>query len=656
MLKISTLRLLSGFVVVLLCSNSGLANAELSNDYEELLNTPITELLKRQDIKVTSVSKKAERLADAAAAIYVITAEDIRRAGITSIPEALRLAPGVHVAKISSNKWAVSTRGFTDQLATKLLVLMDGRSVYTPLFSGVNWDVQDTVIEDIDRIEVIRGPGGTLWGANAVSGVINIITKKASETSGTLITGTYGNEEQGAVTIRKGGSVGDNLHHRFYGKFFNRDQNRTISGYNNHDDWDEGRAGFRVDWDKNTRDAITFQGDIYSGKQSRRLVLPTLTGAFEDTVEADEERTGGNLLARWERQVSSDSKTALQVYFDHIGRDNPTLEQDRYTYDVDFQHTYDINDRNEFIWGVGYRHVVDHLTDSVQIEYDPPSRYDNLYSTFLQNKYAIKPDKLFLTVGSKFEHNNYTGFEYQPNVRLAWLPKPNQTVWGAVSRAVRTPNRSEEDATVVVANLKPGFVTWVGNDGFESEELISYELGYRIQPNKKTSFDIAAHFSDYDNLRTTEGGVAKVFDNKAEGEVYGLELSAEYEVNSKWDLSANYTFTTLDLHSKGSNDTTAESAENNTAKNIANIRSHIQLPYNLELDNTLYYVDNVSGKNTPAYVRVDARLGWTPLQGLDVSLVVQNLLDDAHKEFGNPLHSDVSEVERSVFANVKWRF
>ena len=664
--KLTLLFVASSFILVF-CSFPAHANTP-EEDYFDL---PLESLM---NIVVTSVSKKEEKISEAAAAIHVITNEDIRRAGATSIPEALRLAPGIQVSQITSNKWAISTRGFTDQLATKLLVLIDGRSVYTPLFSGVNWDVHDTLIEDIDRIEVIRGPGGTLWGANAVNGVINIITKKAKDTTGTMLTATYGNLERGAAAGRKGGKIGENLFYRTYAKHFNRDEMETLTGEGANDAWHMSQAGFRTDWDKSSQDSFTFSGDTYYGEQDRKLSLPSLSGSFVDTRVGEEQRGGGNLLGRWNRKIDEDSETSLQMYFDYIRRDNPeTFEQRRLTFDVDFQHHLALDARNEFIWGVGFRRVADHLTGTIHLDIQPDGRSDNLWNAFLQNKYAVIPEELFVTVGSKFEHNNYTGFEYQPNVRMAWLPHENQTVWAAASRSVRTPSRAEDDISIIVANLKPGFIRWQGNRDFESEELMAYELGYRIQPNRDLFFDVALFFNDYSNLRSFETSspfidssitgvpphlvVPIPFGNNAYGETYGFEIASNWNVRKNWELSAAYSFITMDLHLKdGSSDTIAQLDENKTAKNHFNLRSHLQLPHNVELDNTVYYTDNLSAIKIPGFIRFDSRLGWTVVEGFDLNLVGLNLFDDRHQEFSAPLHSQATEIRRSFYLKAIWHF
>lgn len=663
-----------------LCLSAQSSRAEshaLEPEVRDLLNVSLTELLKRQDLTVTSVSRKAENLANAAAAVYVITAEDIRRAGVTSIPEALRLAPGVQVAQVGSNKWAISTRGFNDQLSNKLLVLMDGRTIYTPLFSGVNWDVQDMLIEDIDRIEIIRGPGATLWGANAVNGVINILTKSARATPATLVTGTIGNHEQGTAAARQGGSLSEDTFYRVYAKRFSRDEVRTVSDSDANDDWRSLRAGFRVDWERTADDRLTFQGDAYTIEEDRILTLPVLSAPYSAMATDEETRRGANLIGRWTHRFAVDSESVLQLYYDNVQRDNPsTLDQVRHTFDLDFQHSFRADARHAIVWGGGYRFHKDDLKDTIYLSYTPDSRYDALYSAFLQDTITLSPDSLYLTLGSKFEHNRATGFEFQPNARASWRIDEKQTLWGAVSRAVRTPNRSEEDVRLIAGMVPPnglftgspaGYITQIGNRAYESEELTAYELGYRLLPAESIFIDTALFFNDYDNLRTLDRGTLFALpsvalplhvSNRGSAESYGVEIAAEWQIMpGKWDLAAAYTFLMLDTDlERGSSDTVLATSEGKSPHHQVNIRSHLALPYQLEMDNLLYFTDNLPDADTRAYLRFDTRIGWEPVRGLDLSLVGQNLFDPYHKEFSAPLHSTAAEIPRSFFVKATYRF
>ncbi|MCP5059846.1 MAG: TonB-dependent receptor [bacterium] len=491
-------------------------------------------------LEITSVSRKSERLSRTAAAVYVITNEDIRRSGVTTIPEALRMAPGLHVAKITANRWAISSRGFSNEFANKLLVLIDGRSVYTPLFSGVFWDVQDVMLEDVDRIEVIRGPGATVWGANAVNGVINIITKKAADTQGGLLTAGTGSYENGFGGFRWGGSVGDDLHYRVYGKYFDRDSLQADGGVDGEDEWTMSRGGFRVDLQASERDELTFQGDIYRGEVGWRTnefrnYAPLDVGLVSQNIDVE----GWNLLGRWTRELGPDSEISVQAYFDRTERPIEFLEEVRKTTDLDMHHRFALGERHDLVWGLGYRWTTDDTKDSMTVMLDPASRSDHLFSAFIQDEIELWEDLVSVTLGSKFEHNDYTGFEYQPSGRLLFTPNDDHTFWASVSRAVRTPSRTDHDVrfpfeattgsfsdTFVVAvptglpfpfpasvnvNAPVAFDFAVvpflmGDEDVESERLLAYEVGYRFTPSPRFSVDIAGFYNDYGDLRSVEQG------------------------------------------------------------------------------------------------------------------------------------------------------
>jgi iron complex outermembrane receptor protein len=514
----------------------------------ELKQLSLEELM---GVEVTSVSKKEEKLFDAAAAIYVITQEDIRRSGATSIPEALRNVPGLEVVRLNANTWQISARGFVTT-ANKILVLIDGRSVYTPLFAGVFWDVQDTLLEDLDRIEVIRGPGGTLWGANAVNGVINIITKSAKETHGWLLTGGGGTEERAFGGARYGGKLGENARYRFYAKYFNRDDMVFPDGRDAADQWQMGQGGFRVDWDASEKNLLTLQGDLYVGEVGGQVVASP-TPPFLSMTDASV--GGGNLLGRWTHHVSDISNVQLQVYYDRTERRIPGFfSEDRDTFDVDVQHRFPWGRRHDIIWGIGYRYTQDKVDSSFSVSVDPAQRATDLLSLFMQDDITLLPNRLRLTLGSKFEHNDFSGFEIQPNVRLAWTPSARQTVWAAVSRAVRTPTRLELDihlSAVQIPSMPPIVLRVFGNPDFVSEELLAYELGYRVQPYPRLSLDIAAFYNVYDNLLSLEGPgppqlsppvvvIPFTQANKLQGETHGVEVLANYHLADWWRWQVGY--------------------------------------------------------------------------------------------------------------------
>ena len=634
-------------------------------------NVPLTSLSLRelQQVEVTSVSRREESLFDAASAVYVLTNEDIRRSGATSIPEALRMVPGLSVARINANKWAISARGFNNRFANKQLVMIDGRSVYSPVSSGLYWDVQDTLLEDIDRIEVIRGPGGTLWGANAVNGIINIVTKDARDSQGLLVTTGFGTEEQGFGGLRYGGKLAENWYYRVYAKAFNRDDFREFDGAEAADEWWQHREGFRIDWTPVEENHLTIQGDYYHGHSGDRLIIGSPIAPFNESVFEDGNARGFNLLSRWSKRLSDDSSYKLQAYFDRTERKTAVVDMRIDTVDVDFQHRTVLAPRNEVTWGLGYRLIMDDIGGSYNSTYIPDSRNDQLFSAFVQDRITVVEDRLFLIPGTKLEHNDYTEWEPQPSVRIVYKAAENQSIWGAVSRAVRTPARFEHDLIARVARPNiPNFVAVTsGNRAFESEDLIAYELGYRIQPVRPLFLDIALFYHDYDDLRTVERGapvpgtpvtLPLTYGNLLEGETYGVEFAPTWQVTPQWQISAGYSLLRTQLHSKpGTTDAAAEGPEGDSPEHQFHLRSFLDLPFNLEFDSALYHVDSLANQGVPSYTRLDFRLGWSPRRNLDLSLVVQNAFDPRHPEFGaTTALVTPTEIERSVYGKITWRF
>ncbi len=643
-------------------------------------------------MEVTSVSKKPEKLSDSAAAVYVITQEDIRRSGATHIPDLLRMVPGLQVSQMDANKWAITSRGFNDRFADKLLVLIDGRSVYTPLFSGTYWDVQNYLLADVERIEVIRGPGSTLWGANAVNGVINIITKDSRDTQGGLLTGRAGDEERVGGGFRYGGKIGRDAYYRLYSRGFKHDDSGNAfddSSINGNDKWRMIQGGGRIDWDLSPVNSLMFQGNLYEG-DANDLVIGS------SQPRRNTELSGGHVLGRWKHIFSDTSEATFQMYLDQTFRKTAITREVRNTSDFDFQHRFRLGDRQELIWGLGYRYITDDIRGFRSITYDTDnsskssSRYDNLLSAFLQDEITLIEDKLKLIFGSKVSHNDYSGLEFQPNLRLIWKPAKRHSVWASISRAVRIPNRFEHDSVndVVTFSTGPGTTGTLqvaGSHDFHSENLIAYELGYRVQPAKRISFDIAAFYNVYDNLQTTEDGmpftnpenstntiIPIILDNKMKGETFGLEISTTWNVTDRWKLAAEYTFLQMQLHlDKTSTDIGRDTPgigrdipgigrdafiEGGSPQNQGSLRSYLNLPYNLEFDTALYYVDHLSTYDIHSYLRLDARLGWQPTESLDVSIGMKHLLDDQHPEFSSTETSSTTEIERSVFFKIEWRF
>jgi iron complex outermembrane receptor protein len=630
-----------------------------------LKNLSIEELM---DIQVTSVAKQPEAYGQAPAAIQVITGDDIQRSGASSIPEALRLADNLDVAQKNSHDWAISARGFNTSLANKLLVLIDGRSVYTPLFAGVSWDVQDYLLEDIDRIEVISGPGGTLWGANAVNGVINITTKSAKDTQGLYVESGGGSELQDFAGARYGGTLASNVYYRVYGKYFDRGDEVISNGDNASDSWRMGQGGFRIDSEASAQNPVTLQGDFYFGDEN------VATGGNAHTG-------GGNILGRWTHTFANDSDMSLQMYYDRTHLSDPiaastdpfvpvqgTLIDNLDTYDLDFQHHFHWGERNHFVWGLGYRYTHEMDQNAPNLEFLPPTLDQNLFSGFVQDEIKLL-DNLSLTLGTKVEHNDYTGFEEEPSGRIQWNVTQKQMIWAAVSRAVRMPSRVDEDEHVPVPSpVVPYFLT--GNSNFVSETEIAFELGYRAQLGEKVSTSVSTFYNLYNDIRSANFspppaplGLPIIFENNLKGETYGFELTADYQILDWWRLHGGYDLLKENIYVE-SGQTDINNAHNETAdpQQQFSLRSSMDLPKNVELDAGLRWVDALTINNgatlgtVPSYFELDARLAWHATKNLEFSIVGQNLLHAQHSEYGFPGSPTTEEIVRSVYGKISWQF
>ncbi|MGH9863065.1 MAG: TonB-dependent receptor plug domain-containing protein [Candidatus Acidiferrales bacterium] len=648
---------------------TGLAGAQEATQeqrWRELTKMSLEELA---NLEVTTASKKAEKRSEVPAAIYVVTQEDIRRSGATTLADLLRLAPGVQVAQQDSNKWAIGMGGFTSRLARSQLVLMDGRNVYTPLFAGVYWEVQDTLLEDIDRIEIIRGPGGSLWGANAVNGIVNVITKEAKGTQGSLLSAGGGVVEQGFTSFRYGGKRGENLHYRLYGKLFSRAPGFHANG-DNFDDWRMGQTGLRMDWAHGERDRFSLQGDFYRGETGQRSAITVLSPPSSMAVEGNAHLSGGNVLAHWERPLGSGAALSLQSYYDHTHRQELTFRENRDTFELDFQHNFPLRARNGINWGLGYRVTSgDFQGVAPTLAFLPPRRTDQLVTGFFQDEIALVEGRLRLTVGSKFEHNGYSGAEVQPSLRLLWLVGARQKIWTAVSRAVRVPSRIEDDIliTALLNPAVPAFARFLGNRQFESEKLIAYEAGYRAEATARLYIDLATFYQDYDDLLSIEPGTPFLesspgpphlvlpfsFRNRMTAETAGLTVAPEWRPTSRWRLAGAYTYLSLNLRKKaGSLDTSTEpSAEGSSPHHQVSLRSFLDLPHHLELDTLFRYVGALPSQKVASYPSADLRLGWRPTEYLEFSLVGQNLLQPHHPEFGGG-----TQVRRGAYGKMTWRW
>ncbi len=646
---------------------------------DDILNMDVEQLAKvdvrvpSMDIPVTSVAKEQSTVGRSAAAVFVITNEMIRRSGATCIPEALRMAPGLDVAQVNSSTWAISARGFNDVIANKLLVLIDGRTVYSPVFSGVYWDVQDYVMEDIERIEVIRGPGGTLWGANAVNGVINVITKKAKDSQGTYASVIGGTVERQTEVFRYGGQFGENCQYRVYGKYFDRgsfyDPNQPAN-----DAWDQGRFGFRADWDLDDANSLTVQGDHYVGTSGLDAFHTLLVSPYYLPLEGSVRNTGENVLARFRHVYNKDSDWMLQTYLDNFQRLNSVLNSELVkTFDLELQYRFPLTERQQITCGAGYRYVqedcpsVDPFTASViPIEQDI-----YVVNQFLQDEISLIPDKLNLIVGCKLEQNTYTHFEYQPTIRLLWTPDRQHTLWGAVSRAVRTPSAIDRGLFYTGPPVYDTvFLRLRGSEAFLSETLMAYEIGYRTQMTEKFSWDIATFYNVYDGIR---GQITyppeielvptpphlilpNVFANILGVHSYGVELNISWNISERWRLATYYTYLEMDVY--GQTAATAAALAGQSPRHQVYFRSSWDLRKDVDFDLMARYVNCLPEFPVPSYIEMDLRLAWRPRKRLELALVGQNLLQAHHYEFGSTpqaLGLEVTEVPRSVYGSVTWR-
>ncbi|MGE0754499.1 MAG: TonB-dependent receptor plug domain-containing protein [Alphaproteobacteria bacterium] len=636
-------------------------------DPDDLLDLSLEEL---SNISVTSVSKTEEKADQAAAAIYVITQEDIRRSGATAIPELLRMVPGVTVTRAGSHDWTVTARGFNGQFSNKLLVLIDGRTIYSPLFSGVVWDVQDTVMEDIDRIEVIRGPGATLWGANAVNGVINIITKSAKDTEGTYASFAAGNQVRAIGAVRHGVRVDEDTNVRVYAKHSDYDSEFALNGSTANDDWKRSQAGFRMDSKLSNGDTLNVQGDAYTIDEDLPYTIPNIGGApsYTSTVEGAI-ASGANLLTRWETETHPDSHVSLQAYVDHTFYKTTYFNDETNTLDIDFQQVWTGWERQEVVWGAGYRFInSENDPSSQQYSLVPATRNDSLFNAFVQDKITILPDEVYVTIGSKFEHNDYSGNEIQPSVRVSWFPAENQTVWASVSHAVHTPNRFTDDGNLILTIIPPGGLPTIlysaGNHGLESEELTSYEIGYRIQPTETTSLDVAAFYFDYDDIFAATTGTAVVSGGAINVPVYatntnearsvGVEVAGKWNISKDWQTAGSYSYIDEVFSNKFD---IATPFAGRTPKHQFNVRSTYLFSDSVEMTNALYFVDHLNGGAVVnEYYRFDTRISYNVMEGVELSLIGQNLLDDRHQEFVPFGFKNTAEIGRSVYGKVTLRF
>jgi len=645
----------------------------------DLYQATLEELM---NIKVTSVSKKEQPFAKTGAAVFVITQEDIHDSGATNIPDVLRMAPGVDVAQVDANHWAISIRGFNAVYANKVLVLIDGRSVYSSSFSGVFWDQQDMPLEDIDRIEVIRGPGGTVWGANAVNGVINIITKDSRKTHGGLISAGGGTQTAADSLVQYGGAAGSNGSYRAFGRYFDVNNNAaTPGGAPAADGWHGSHGGFRTDWDLTQRDTLSVQGDLMrtAGGENVYAIFPNIPLATN--LNEPITNTTGDLMARWEHTLAGGSQTSLQIYSDYVHRfGDEGVDQYSRTTGVEFQHHLSIGTRHDVVWGLNYRMDDTSLvgTTAYSYQFEPNHRLDNLASTFLQDQIAITKS-FAITLGSKFEHNAYTGFEYEPSAQAVWTPSVRQTVWASASRAIRQPAMFETDAKFNIG-LYPldgdefGIATLSGDPHPQDETLLDFETGYRNQIGKRLSVDLTGFLSYYRNVETFEPQdlffsadsalphlvIPEVFAFNAHGRDYGAEIFVKWDASSRLRISSGYSFLNmLTIPDASATGSTVFQPSADSPRHQFQVRGHLRLRRNLDWNASAAWTSPLAGAAgyyVPSYTRVDSRLGWRVGESLEFSVVGQNLASPRHLEFADALGINQTLVVRSVFAKTEWRF
>jgi iron complex outermembrane receptor protein len=621
-------------------------------------------------IEVTSVSREPRSGFRTPAAISVLTTEDIRQSGATNLPDLLRLIPGVQVAQIDSVQRAVGIRGFQGLLSKSVLVLLDGRSLYTPLFAGVYWEMQTTLLEDIDRIEVIRGPGGTIWGPNAVNGVINIITKNTKDTHGSFVTLGTGNVEQGSLDWRYGAGT-DRLHYRIYGKGFTRGPQYHFDG-RNFDDWRMGQAGFRIDFDKNQRDTFRLQGDVYGTIAGAKTNISTFSPPSINAVEGNMYFNGQNLLGEWQRSFDSGAMLQVQAYYDRTNRQDLNYKEIRHTFDAAVIHRVPW-DRHRLSFGGGARVSPSEFfqtTDSVL--FIPAKQTYHIYSAFVEDEYSLVRDRLTLTGGLKLLHNSFSGFDLQPSAQIAWTPSTRQTLWGAVTRAVRTPSRIEDgfQFNALAQPTLPLYVRLIGDGQFDRERLIGYELGYRRYFTGRGFLGLAGFYNRYDDLLSVENQPPFVEDNPqprhlvlplffrngVRAATSGIEPAGNWDVTPWWRLRGSYSLAFLDARNKPqSNDlSTVRQLEGDSPRHKVILQSSLQLHRTVAANLTYRYVSAVPNQTVPAYHTGDVRVGWLFRPDLELAVAGRNLFQPFHVEYGeNP--GPLVAVRRSAHVTLTWR-
>jgi iron complex outermembrane recepter protein len=630
-------------------------------DVEDLMN-----------VKVTSVSKREQKLYRTAAAVFVINQEDIRRSGATTMPDLLRMVPGVDVQQIDANAWAISIRGFTSRYANKVLVLIDGRTVYTPSFSGVFWEQIDMPLENIDRIEVIRGPGATVWGANAVNGVISIFTKSSKDTRRALVSVAGGSKLYAQGTAQDGGSIGQEASYRVFGEGFAIGSSAMASGAPADDHWTRLNAGFRSDWDVSGRDSLMVQGDLFSNREHQTRDNNLIETPYDRIFNQSLNAAGGDLMARWDHTLQGGSQTTLQTYYDSYRRTDMGVPEVLRQFDLDFQQHITRGDRQEIVWGLGYRISDSGLVPGYAVSFSPAFHTTSLFSGFLQDEIRLS-GSLWFTIGCKLEHNEYTGFEVEPSARLLWnVPGSRHSIWAAASKANRQPSREDAAVATTLETIPLGanavsIVRGFGNPQIKDEELRDYEMGYRSELTRSLSLDVATFLSFYHHLETFEplagqvipGAVTQyitpmIFENKAHALDYGGEVTVNWQVASRWRIDPGYSYLHAALRKDPSSlGNPVASIKTDFPRNILQVRSLVNLSRSIEFDQSLYYT---ARPGIPSHPRLDLRLARRFSEWLEVSLVGQSLLRPRSMEYGDSPGVIGTQSLRSVYGKITWRF
>jgi len=661
-------------ILLFFVSNARADNTEPQQQSQNTLKQLTLEQL--GNVEVTTAERQPKQLGKTSAAIYVITQEDIQRSGATTIPEVLRLAPGVEVARIDSNKWSIGIRGFGSRLARDVLVLIDGRTVYTTLLAGTYWEVQNVLLQDVERIEVIRGPGATIWGPNALNGVINIITKSSKDTHGTLVNAGGGNVDQGFSNTRYGGGNGKGFDYRVYGMGFVRGP-EYHSDRNNYDSWRALQGGGRMDSSPDERDSFTLQGDIYDEGAGETVTAVTYAPPYQQIVQGTELLSGGNILGRWQHTQGEGKDFQLQFYYDRTSRQEPNFADYRNTFDFDFLDRFRLPARQEITWGFGARASTGSNPTIVSgLYFLPETRTDTLYTGFFQDEVGLVQDRLSIQFGTKLLKTNYTGFQLQPTARLLWTPTKKQTFWAAFTHALRTPSDAERafylsGFTGSFVGGLPFFARFNANPNFESEQMNGYEFGYRNLVRKSLYFDFAAFFNHYNDLFSEDIAGAPFietnpapthvllpadFGNGLLGTTRGIEVAPEWRPFSFWRLAASYSFLQMEIEKRpGSLDVgTAPTVAGSSPRHQVTAQSDFDLTKTVSLDLTYRFVSKLPAQAINAYSTGDVQFAWKPRPDIRFSILGQNLLQPRHYEFASDPGPNVA-IKRSVYGQITWQ-